>query len=186
MIYTLKTKYKHLTQKWDFCGATCLQMILFRHDIWQEQEDIAFTIETHIKPEHTNRFSHPFPAWNPWLRIMNFKGEIIQNYLSHFGFLATVYKYSDFKSSDFEEKVIESLRNDGDMMIAFHRGEIDPEKNHGHYVLLSEYNSDTKIITVCDPTPKTKNFWEVNIEVMYNHMSAQRDRERGIVIIKSM
>ena len=184
-MYTLTPPYKHLTQKWDFCGATCLQMIFFRHGIWREQETLAFDLGTHIQDKDRERFAAPFEAENPGLRIADFRSNKIQALLQQEWFTAQTVLFSEIKDWEYLEQLfIQSLSSNQDCMIAFHRWPINPEIHHGHYVLLSAYDTETQQVSVCDPTPKTKNMWTIDIKMILNAMSSQRYRERWIVLLQ--
>ena len=185
MIYTLTPPYKHLTQKWDFCGATCLQMIFFRHGIWKEQESLAFDLGTHIQEKDKSRFTTLFETGNTGLRIVDFRGERIQSLLQQEWFTAQTVLFSEIKDWKYLEKLfMQSLSSGQDCMIAFHRWPIDPDIHHGHYVLLNAYDAESQQVSVCDPTPKTKNIWTIDIKILLSAMSSQRDRERWIVLIR--
>ena len=56
-----------------------------------------------------------------------------------------------------------------------------------HVALLSAYDSEKKIITICDPTKRMPNYREVNIDELKESMSGKRDwRERWVVIIEKI
>lgn len=191
MIYTHTLKYKHLTQMPSCCWPTCIQMVLFRHWTWVEQEQLAFDLWLVIEENNTPFYILPFkvvPKWDPihWLKLYRFEEEQIINVLQWFWFSINVVYYSQI--TDFEQIIIQGLLADSDIAINFKREAIDKNTHTGgHFVLLSSYDSEKKMVTLCDPSRKAPNYWEIHIDSLYKAMSNVWDRrERGIVIIKKL
>lgn len=190
-LYKQIPAYKHLTQMPSCCWPTCIQMVLFRHGIWVEQEQLAFDLWLVIEENNKPYYMLPFkvvPKWDPthWLKFYRFEEEQIINVLKWFWFKPTVVYYSNFK--DFENLVIESISKNIDIVLNFKREWIS-QNDHTwwHVALLSSYDSEKKIVTVCDPTKRMPNYREVNIDELKESMSGKRDwRERWVVIIEKI
>lgn len=189
MQYTITPAYKHLTQKGDFCSATCMQMIFLRHGLRIDQEWLAYNLWVVIKEKDVDRFSLPFPIaekskQNAGLRIKHFAGERIRVYLEALWYDARVIMYEEMTLDECEQHFITSIQSNTDCMIGFYRWPLDPSKTRWHYVLLAWYDTDTRLVTVCDPTPKTQDYRTISIQQLRECMSDKRDRARGIGIIK--
>jgi hypothetical protein len=52
--------YKHLVQKPSCCGPTCLQMVLFHHGHWFDQEELAYQIGAKIRKDYSEFFQKSF------------------------------------------------------------------------------------------------------------------------------
>ena len=191
MKYTQTPAYKHLVQMPSSCWPTCVQMVLFRHWIRVEQEQLAYdlwlVIEERTKPYYTLPFQ-AVPNWDPahWLKLYRFEQEQIIHVLKWFWFQPTVVYYSNLW--DFETLIIENLSKMIDIMINFQRKWIHHnDLAWWHLALLSSYDSETNIATMCDPTTRAPNYREVDIDELREAMSDKRDgRERWVVIIKKI
>ncbi len=191
MIFQQKPAYKHLTQNPSCCWPTCIQMVLFRHWIWVEQEQLAYDLWLVIEENNKDFFIFPFRIVpkgdiNHWLKLYRFESEEIISVLKDFWFQSRVIYYSDIW--DFEKLIIENISKNNDIVINFKWEWI---KNNlytwWHFVLLSSYDSEKKVVTVCDPTSRAKNYWDVGKEELENALSDKWDwRERGIIIIEKL
>lgn len=188
-IMTLKIKpgYKHLIQKRNFCGPACLQMILLRRGIWYEQEPLSYKLDAKIDRKEKDMYLLPFkkmPSGDSriGLKIKEFNGKTIKNFLKKFDLEAEVYLISQIKNlSGF---IVKNIKEKNDIMINYWV-KILSGKDSGHYVLLSEFDRKNNILTVCDPSPTGRAFWKVGLGKIKRAMSSKWDgNERGFVIIK--
>jgi hypothetical protein len=73
---------------------------------------------------------------------------------------------------------------DHDIMANFWWEPINRKKK-GHYALVSDYNQDTKELTLCDPSTEQKTFWKIHIDKLKEAMSKDwTGEERGFVVVK--
>ena len=122
MIYKYTPAHKHLTQMPSCCWPTCVQMILFRNDIWIEQEQLAFNLWLVIEENNVAYYTLPFkvvPKWDPthWLKFYRFKEHQIIDVLRWFWFIPKVIYYWNFW--DFETLIIENISKNKDIIINF-------------------------------------------------------------------
>ena len=191
MIYTLTPPYKHLSQMKSSCWPTSIQMVLFRHWIRVEQEQLSYDLWLVIEEKNKPYYTLPFkvvPDWDPthWLKFYHFEQEQIINVLKWFWFKPIVIYYSNFW--DFEKVIIENLSKNNDIVINFKREWISHnDTTWWHVSLISSYDSEKKIITVCDPSTRAPNYWQIDINELKESMSDKRDkRERWIVIFEKI
>jgi hypothetical protein len=191
MIYRQDPPYRHLTQMPSSCWPTSIQMILFRHWIRVEQEKLSYdlwlVIEEKTKPSYTLPFK-VVPDGDPthWLKIYRFEQSQIIQVLRWFGFKPHVLYYSDLW--DFERLIIENLSQKIDIMVNIKREWISHnDHTWWHIALISAYDAERGVVTICDPAMRAPNYREVEREELKEAMSDRRDgRERWIIIIEKI
>ncbi len=189
MIYKYKKPHKHLSQMKSFCWPASVQMILFRNDVWVEQEQLAFDLWVIIEEKNKEFYNLPFKRLTDgdplhWFKFYFFESEQIVNMIADYGFSISVIYHPDI--NNFEDLIIKTIEDDRDMIINYKRAWIRWNDYKGwHYVVLSSYDSDKKELTVCDPTPRAPNYWNVPLSEMKEAMSWKWDgRERGVVVFE--
>lgn len=188
MIIKITPTYKHLTQKKNFCGPTCLQMVLFRRNNWLSQELIAYKIGVSIQKNDKELYVLPLKALNKsdpkiGLVFKDFLDKKVKSLLNEFNLEINGYPISKIK--DIRKFIISNLENNFDQMINFSWGPFDGRKNDGHYVLITDFNTKTDEITVCDPSGNKKSFWKAKLSIFVDAMLPKWDKkERGILVIK--
>ena len=175
--------YKHLVQKIHLCGVTCLQMVLFRRNIWLEQEELAQTMGARIRSKSQHLFRLPlkiddhdaglnlweFPNNNSWLEQHHLKAEM--------------FKLSQI--DDLKEFITKNLQKGNDLIVNFKRTAYYPEKEWGHYALINSITEDQ--IELCDPSPQGKPYWKTPLTKLQHAMDNSWDnQERGIIIISEI
>lgn len=185
MSVKIKPPYKHLVQKRMFCGPTCIQMILFRNELWVDQSELARGMGVKIREKDKGKFEFaletvPDDSIEFGFKLSKFKDEKVKSFLSKNGLSYDVVFYSDI--GDVKDLISSNLRKGRDVMINFHV-KLIWEKDFGHYVLASEIDEENEVLTVCDPYFDSKNFWKIKISKLEEAMTDKWDgRERGIVI----
>ncbi len=191
MIYKQAPSYERLIQMQSCCWPTCIQMILFRHWIRIDQEQLAYDLWLVIEENNKPYYTLPFkvvPQWDltHWLKFSRFEGEQIRGVLESFWFKSIVVYYSQFW--DFERLIIENISKNNDIIVNFRVEWInDNGKPRWHFVVLSSYDSVNRIVTVCDPTSKSPKYREVEVDKLKESMSSKRNwEERWIIIIEKI
>lgn len=83
-----------------------------------------------------------------------------------------------------EDFIAENIKSGNDLIVNFWWKPING-KEYGHYVLISEFDTKKKIVTVCDPSHTSRSFWSVELDKLKGSMSSEWTfTERGFVIIK--
>jgi hypothetical protein len=185
MKLTVSPTYKPLVQKPNFCAPVCLQMVLFRRGVWENQEDLAFDLGVRIKNENRHKYSRPFQAVEAahpdlGLNLEEWESKRVKLVLERLGLCAEVFPLE--KVRDIEKFIEENWKHDRDIMINFTFLPIDNRRIF-HYVLIVGYDTETKNVVVCDPYPDNKSVWEMPLMTMQRSMSDEWDgRERGFVV----
>lgn len=190
MKYQAEPKYKHLTQKKNFCGPTCLQMALFRRGIWMSQEMIAYSIGVNIDKKDKELYVLPFNALNSadprvGLTFDGFLGEKVKKFLADNGLKIEGHRISSI--GDVKKFIISNILKKNDVIINFSWEPFDGRKNAGHYVLVADFNDQDEIFTVCDPSGNKKSFWTASLENFIEAMQKKWDKkERGFLVISDL
>ena len=178
----MKIQYKHLSQRPHLCAATCLQMVLFRKGHWVEQEELAFKMGTRIRTISKDLFNLSFKIDDndAGVRLEEFSKF---DWLSEYGLKAEVITFNEIK--DFKELIEENLNNDNDIIVNFHRSVFTPERDWGHFALISSI--EDKEVELCSSSYIEKPFYKVNIDKLLEAVSYSKNGEsRGVVIIKKL
>lgn len=189
MVFKVNPMYKQLTQKVNFCGPTCLQMILFRRNNWLSQELLAKEIGVGIHKKDKDLYLLDFPQFTKndariGIALKGFEQEKVNDFLNKFGLKAEVYRPSEIK--DINKFVVENIKKGNDIMMNFWLKLFDG-RNSGHFVLIADFNSEKEEVTVCDSSSKKKSFWKAPIKKFVDSMSKKYDGdERGFVVFKKI
>lgn len=188
VVIKINPPYKHLVQKKNLCGSACIQMILFRHGVWIEQEELAYKLGTKINGKDADLYLMPFRKASDGsskigMKLKDFNKPKIKNALKKYRFNIGIHRISTVKSP--EKFFIKNLKENNDVIINFWWKPINGV-DFGHYVLLSEFNTVTKKIKVCDPGQNKRSFWEVRLDKLVKGMNKKFDgNERGFLVVKS-
>lgn len=176
--------YKHLVQKPSCCGSTCLQMVLFRRGHWLEQEELAHKINTKIRKDYSKFFEKDFLTAEVGDAGAPLEGFLeINPFLKQFNLKAQVFKISQIK--DLKEFLAENLKDNKDVIINFSRLAYHPERNWGHFALISSINDNE--IEICDPSYHSKAYWKTTLTQLKEAMLPEWDgKERGLAIISQI
>lgn len=180
-----KLHYRHLVQKPSFCAPASVQMILFRRDIWVDQMEIARHLEIKIPESEKEAFHLPVPIGREQgefgILLKDFRSERISNLFTahNISLHASVYFLRNIENV--AHFIAENLQQGNDVMVNFW---MTHEKKHvsmAHYSVIAEIRGD--IVTICDPLPENKPFWQISVEALANAMTQSFDgRERGFVV----
>lgn len=188
-VIKISPHYKRLIQMKIFCGPACVQMILFRRGIWIEQELLAYKISAKIDKKGKNLYVLPFKklpssdSRSGLENIKHFKKIKVKNFFEKYNLKVEVYPISKIEFID--DFIIKNLKNNNDIIVNFWWKPLIKNKNWGHYVLISEFDTKTKMMTVCDPSYNSKGFWKIKLNKIIKGMTTQFDgNERGFVVIK--
>lgn len=182
-----RRKYKHLTQQQFLCGPTCVQMILFRRGKWVGQEKLGSVLGVKIPKEveelYEDKFEFVENKEDSGFRIDRFSEKDVKEVFSSFKLKVKVSKISTIEDlPDFFRKQFEN----GSDVIANISWKPLRKTDGGHYVLISEFNPETNQVTVCDPSPSSKNHWTIDLDDLARTMTDEWDgRERGFVSIRN-
>jgi hypothetical protein len=188
-VLRVKPGYRHLVQKRNFCGPACIQMALFRKGKWVDQETLAYDLGVKVDEKDKGIYTLPFKTLksnDPRIGIViaDFRNERIIKDLRKCGIVPEVFLISEIESpEDFLEG---KIKEGNDIIVNFWWKPINGIE-FGHFVLLSEYDTDRKELTVCDPNPGGRSFWKVGLDKILEGMSPEfTGKERGFVIIKQI
>ncbi|MCD4760252.1 C39 family peptidase [archaeon] len=185
--------YKHLYQKPAFCGPCCVQMVLFRRGLWVDQEEIALELNTGILKKNVYHYAMP-------QRIVNGKiktkiGVSLKSFDTHLNEIFKKYnlalhakEYNISQVSNPKEFIVKNITEDNDIIVDFWLRQEKPRKIEvGHYVLISKVDTDSNMLTICDPDSDAKNSWKIDINELIDLMNKKWDgNERGFIIIKKL
>lgn len=180
-------KYKHLVQKKNFCGPTCIQMVLFRRGIWLEQERIASDLGVCIDENDKNLYENDFKAFasdneRVGILLVDFLDESRKKILNEYGLDSEVVLVSQIK--DVGKFLSEKLQEDTDIIANFWLKPIKGE-NFGHFVLIEDYDSEKKKVKLCDPNFESISRWECELSRMVEGMSKKwTGTERGLLLLQ--
>ena len=180
----LLPRYKHLVQKPSCCGAACLQMILLRRGHWLEQEDLALSLGTKVKKNQAALFSKNLSISdeNPGVDLHHF-AEINESILKLYKLKATVLMISEIP--DLGMMIRDNLTLDNDLIVNFCWLAYNPERNWGHFSLISSLENSK--VELCDPSIDSKDYWRTPLKKLQEAMDKKWDgRERGIALISSL
>ena len=186
-VLRIKPGYRHLVQKRNFCGPACIQMALFRRGRWVDQEALAHDLGVKVDEKDKGLYTLPFRALksnDPGIGIViaDFRSESIIKNLRKHGIAPEVLLISEIESP---EDFLEGKMKEGDDIIVNFWWKPINGIEFGHFVLLSEYDTDRKELTVCDPGPGSRSFWKVGLGRIVECMGPEfTGRERGFVIIR--
>ncbi len=180
--------YIPLTQQDLCCVPTTIQWVLVRRNLpLVSQEDIGKVIGLHVPKEKNHLFMYKFPNTKAYYGTygteLNNKNlnELFEKYK-----LPLVGEYTKIsKIKDPHKFIIENMKAGNDVCMMFHKKNVTGE-NWAHGSILAEYDTDTKTITVGDPSPRYPKFWKVKLTKMVDAMNTKWDgNERGFWVIKS-
>lgn len=182
--------YKHLVQKKDLCGPTCLQMVLFRRGVWMDQEELAHLLRTKILFQVKDIYLQPFEAVDPehpelGLDPKNFQAPLVLNLLKEHGLLSELYFPTEVK--DLRKIIFNSLSSGHDVIVNIKLTCFFPNRFTGHYVLICEYDEEKDIVTLLDPDFQNKKSWSCTVEQLIDSMGDHWDgKQRGIVVVREI
>ncbi len=179
-------QYKHLLQKKNFCGPTCIQTILFRRGFKIDQKKLAYDLGTFVDEKDKRLYSLKFktaPKGDSRIGMMlkDFGKPRVRNVLKKYGLNAKIFRISQIKGVD--NFLTDNIKKNKDTIINFWWKPIDGT-DWGHHVLLSKFDIKKRRITVCDPGSKKDKSWTIKIDKLVKCMSPKFDgNERGFVVI---
>jgi len=179
--------YKHLTQRKDFCGPACVQMVLLRRGIQVDQEATACEIGTRIDERDKNLYHLPLetlPAGDhrvgTWLG--DFAKEKAQGFFKKHGLAVEVRRIGEIENPG--AFIAENIDDDNDMILNFWWKPIN-DQEWGHFVLLSGFDPETGMVTLCDPSYMQKSFWDIRLDKIVEAMDKKwTTTERGFAVVK--
>jgi 23S rRNA A2030 N6-methylase RlmJ len=187
----MKTKnpsYKHLVQKFDLCGPTCLQMVLLRRGFWVDQEELAHMMKTKILFEKKDIYLQPFEAVDEshpgrGSDDLSFQAEEVREFLEGYG-LQSLLHYPKSKD-EIEELLHEAFDNDHDIIVNIKLSAFFPHRKTGHYLIIHGFNHNEGRVILLDPDFQNKKEWMCSLEDLEKAMSDEWDgKRRGIVLVK--
>lgn len=187
MKYSVNPPYKHLTQIKSLCWATSLQMILYRHGIWREQEQLAFDMGSLVRDENLMVYTLPFEHYPAWSRPLWFpypmRGlDSTSELLSTLGFTHHIIPYDQI--NNLGTTLITHFEQNHDVMMCFMREWITHrDKTWWHYVLAEWYDSETDMIMIRDPSFNTPSTWQVPASEMMDAMSDRFEQYKKWLVI---
>lgn len=191
MEHMARPEHIPLTQRKNFCGPTCIQMILARRGfIYSDQEKLAFELGVSIDKKDKTLYRFPFKALSEkdpevGFKRQHFTSERTKEFFGRFNLDSNFYPINEIE--DLKEFIIENFKKNNDIILNFHWRGFDKKAGlyDGHYVLASKYDDESGIITVCDPSPKQAIFWKAPLAQFEEAMKPKwGDKQlRGVVIV---
>jgi hypothetical protein len=187
----LTPPYKYLVQKPLLCGAACIQMILFRHGKWFEQEQLAKAMNFGISKESKYCFSVKLKTVKPkdgGIYMRDFTPALNKFFKKYqLNYEANSYWFGKFK--DAEKIIYENLIKSNDMILNINFKPLikkmhwlSKKANWGHFVLVSEIKNSK--IKICDPSWSDPTYWWISVKDAVQAMSPKYDKiTRGFIII---
>lgn len=188
----LKTSYKHLVQKPQLCSTTVISMVALRKGVWIDQEAVAKKLGIKVTAEVAQAFDEEF---------------IIANSIKEAGYdvqdintseLNTVLAEHDIplqaifnpvsQVADAGFFIKKNMSEDNDIAMLFYLDALGlGEVPWAHYVLISSYDTQTRIVEVCDPEPMRRSHWKAHLDEFVQGMDKRWDgQERGFVVFKNI
>ena len=185
----MKLNYKHLVQKPSLCGPTCVQMILLRRGIWVDQEEIAKEIGVKIPEEESGVFYIPLPIGKTQkefgISLVDFNSKKMSDFLNKRNIPLRVTVYFMNEITDAGQFIADNLEKGNDVMANFWMKPFKEDLDMGHFSIISGIEENT--VTICDPWPTNKSFWETHIKELMKTMRNTFDgQERGFVVFNSI
>ena len=186
----IEPKYKHLVQKPQLCFPAIVSMVCLRKGYWLDQEDIAKELNIKVTKEDSQAFNHKFEIAENILEagydVQNINSDNLNKIFKKYKIpiIVEFKKISEIEKLD--EFIINNLTNNVDIGMLFLWKAFGKEANHAHYVLISAYDENKKIVEVCDPASRNlKSFWTAEISTFKLGMDKKWDgKERGFFIFK--
>lgn len=179
----IEPPYKHFVQKPYLCGPTCIQMILLRRGVWIDQEQIAKETGARVLSKYAVQYVTKLPTTkdehNVGLWLKEFRGNKVQAFLRKRKLQVEVF----YKSAvaNVRDLIEENVAKGNDVVVNFWAKSFYKNSNWGHYSLASAIERNR--VTLCDPYPSHKSFWEVSVDELIKSMGKQFDgNERGFVV----
>ena len=183
-------KYRHLVQKPQLCFPTVISMVALRRGIWIDQEEIAKKLDIKITKDVAEAFNHKFKITKKPLEagydVQHINIKKLNSVLKKFKLpiKAEFVKLSQVENVD--KFIKDNLKENNDIAMLFLWKAFGYKADYAHYVLISNYDTKNKAVTVCDPSSqKVKSLWKANIIKFLAGMTDKWDkRERGFLIFK--
>lgn len=165
-------------------------MVCLRKGYWLDQEDIAKELNIKITKDVSKSFNYKFRITKNILEagydVQNINIKKLDNIFKKYKIPITTEfkKISEIKNID--KFIINNIKKNNDLSMLFLWKAFGHKVSYGHYVLISSYNINTKIVEVCDPAfGKMKSFWSSEIsEFIYGMNDKWDGKERGFLIFK--
>ena len=184
--YLVTPAYKVLFQKKSLCGPACLQMVLFRRGEGElvDQEQLAYDAGLRIATGDEDKYSLPFASLptddgRMGMILPDFDGEQVQTLLARYNLKSKAHPINSI--DDVESFLTTNIQKDNELLANFW---VDNGREHGHFVLVSGYNDNGKIVGIVDPLFDVQNHYGMPLDKLVEGMSSKwTGRERGFVVI---
>lgn len=171
-------RYIPFTQQPACCVPTCIQMVMYRHNIpLVPVEKIGYELGLTVHPDRAHlfynvRISEKRPAAGYGTRIYDPEYEPNKAFdRLNIPLKFKIQSITEFNSADSLLNAIQKAeKSDVDLLLCFHHGTLidDPEKDYGH-VCVFDRVIDGKI-RIIDPSPDQPKWRTVNVKKMYTAM----------------
>ena len=189
MEYSISS-YRHLVQKTDLCGPTCLQMVLFRKGHWFDQEELAAKMRTKILFNAQHMYIHDLEAVDEThpergMDSKNFTTEDMLGFLQDLDIEPQLYY--PVTVDELRMLIVDALYNDQDVIANIKLTAFLPDRTTGHYVLIQGFDEERDKVVLLDPDFRNKKQWSCSLEELKVAMDETWDgKERGLVIMRDI
>jgi len=162
-------------------------MILFRRGFKIDQEKLAYKLGTFVDEKDKGLYSLKFQTAHTGdsrigIMLKDFEKPKMKSVLKKYGLKVKVFRVSQI--NDVPKFLETNIKKNKDTIINFWWKPIDGT-DWGHHVLLSEFDTKKRRITVCDPGSRKNKSWKIKIDKLVKCMSSEFDgNERGFVVIE--
>jgi len=165
----LDPPYQPIVQLPVLCGPTCLAMVLARHDIPMNQEEVAQALNAYVRETERGRYrlNHPTAAPDDYarlgIRLIGLDAKL--NRLARecgWPLFFELWRLSEI--SDLGQLIAVELEHNHDVVINFWLNESRPKRSGiGHFV-LAESIDERGTVTVVDPdTAAVSSRWTIDV-----------------------
>lgn len=187
MTLILTPPYRRLIQQPMLCAAASVQMVLFRHGHWFDQEEIAQALGVVVRENQATYYGRSFPTADDTdlsrlgVRLIGIDQKLNDFFREkHLSFTAKIIRTS--KIADYSSFLTDELAHNHDVIVNFWVLQEVPRTGMGHFALIASV-TDRKI-EFCDPYPQHPPLWSIEIPTLIERMGDRWDgKERGLVVI---
>lgn len=190
MIYNHKKEYRSIHQMPFCCVPATLQWVLYRRnlDILNQEIiglELGLRLPIKAKPFFVSQSIEYYPndmkiSWGT--QILKHKYSINKFFNKYKIPLTISHKYTFNNSKELETFIINNFNNNNDIILRWHTKIFDNKKGYGHFSVISEYNSSTKVVTIGDPNPL--HYKKLLLNQVLETISRNNDnKQRGLYII---
>jgi len=167
-------------------------MLILRRNLgWVDQEEIAKDLGVRIGRHQVDSFHIKLKIAkgkdeaDRGIILKEFKQKKVQDFFKKHKIPLKVSVFYKSEIEDVKFFLGTNLKEGNDVMANIYNRTFHLEKDWGHLVLVSEVGGDE--VTLCDPGPKNKSFWQTSLKKLIGSMDKRYDGlERGFVVFSKV